>query len=194
MIETDEQLMIKVSHGDQKAFEVLFFRYKNRLYSYIFRFSGDAQLTEDIFQETFLRLYRYSPQYKPLAKFSTFIYRIATNLCINEMKRRKKVPTLFFRKAGDNRRNSINVEEEMIPGKDLLPDDQLYAQELTKYLNQALDLLPANMRATLLLSELEGKKYEEIATILGCSVGTVKSRVNRSRAKILKYFEDNEIL
>lgn len=194
MLETDEQLMVRLSKGDKKAFETLFIRFKTRLYSFIYRFFGDPAVTEEIFQETFLRVYKYSPKYKPVAKFSTFLYRIATNLCINELKRRKLVPMYFLGTLKDRHEGQQTMIEEDVQSNTRSPEERVFSIELQKHLQKALNRLPEPMRATLLLSEIEGKKYDEIAAIMNCSVGTVKSRVNRSRSKLLQYFNEHEIL
>lgn len=194
MLETDEQLMVRLSSGDKDAFEALFLRYKNRLYAFIYRFFGDPAVTEEIFQETFLRVYKYSPKYKPVAKFSTFLYRIATNLSINELKRRKLVPMYYLGTLKDRQEGQQTMIEEDVQSQLRSPEDRVYADELEFHLQKALNSLPESMRVTLLLSEVEGKKYDEIAVIMNCSVGTVKSRVNRSRSKLLQYFSDHEIL
>lgn len=195
-VETDEQLMVRVSQGDERAFTELYVRYKKKLYNFLYRFSGgNPALTEDLFQETFLRLYKYSPNYKPLAKFSTFLFRIATNLSLNEIKKRNRVHffSLYKRKNSDDY-VGLSLDEDSIPSKGNSPEEEAFGTELDDHFQKALSKIPEKMRITLLLSEFEGKKYEEIAKILGCSVGTVKSRVNRSRSKLRKYFSEYEIL
>ncbi|MBN2385001.1 sigma-70 family RNA polymerase sigma factor [bacterium] len=194
MIETDEQLMVRLSQGDKKAFEHLFLKYKDKLYSYIYRFCGDAAVSEEIFQEAFLRVYRYAPQYEPIAKFSTFLYRITTNLCLNELKRHRLMPMYFLGSLRERKEGQGGMIEDDIKSMDRSPDQHVFSQELQEHLRTALDQLPAAMKATLLLSEVEGKKYDEIARILNCSVGTVKSRVNRSRSKLLEYLDSHDIL
>jgi len=194
MFDTDEQLMVRLSKGDKNAFEKLFVRYKSKLYSYIFRFFGDAAMAEEIFQETFLRVYRYSPRYKPIAKFTTFLYRIATNLCLNELKRQRMVPMYFLGGLKDRQEGQKTLIEDDIESQSRSPEERIFAAEVQQHLQTALNLLPEAMRVTLLLSELEGKKYDEIAAIMNCSVGTVKSRVNRSRTKLLEYFAHHDIL
>lgn len=193
MVESDEKLMVQVAEGHQASFTILYNRYKLRLYRYIYRMTGDSQMAEDIFQETFLRLYRYAPRYKPVAHFSTFLYRIATNLVLNEMKRRKIVSFITFSKKSESFSDGTQYEES-IPDGTHSPEDSAYLDQLSEHLQRAVNLLPETMRATFLLSEYEEKKYEEIATILDCSLGTVKSRVNRARNKILKYLETHEIM
>jgi RNA polymerase sigma-70 factor, ECF subfamily len=191
---TDEQLMLRVKQGDVPAFEELFARYRHKLYNYILRFIGDPGVTEDIFQETFLRVYKYSPRYEPLARFTTFLYRIATNLCINEKIRRSKVS--FFQFGGKNRAQEDDRDQLEDCISDARPgqDSVLFSRELNDYFQLALREVPADMKAALLLSEIEGKKYEEIAEILDCSIGTVKSRINRARTKFIRYFKDHGIL
>ena len=191
---SDEQLMLQVSKGDQKAFEELFIRYKSKVLTYIVRMCGNQAVAEEIFQEVFLRLYRFAPQYKALAKFSTFLYRIATNLCINELKRKKRFSVFSLTKVeqGDPELHFFN--EQSIVSAEKSPEELVLSAELQQHLQKAVNQLPGQMRATLILSELEGKRYDEIAAILECSVGTIKSRINRSRTKILTYLSKHDIL
>ncbi|MBN2054646.1 sigma-70 family RNA polymerase sigma factor [bacterium] len=180
----DAQLMELLCDGDQHAFTILLNRHQDKLVNYLHRLCGNYETACDLAQETFLRVFTKSNKYKPTHAFSTWLYRIGTNLAINHLRRRKLVR--FF-----------SVEEEQ-PGTDGLtygqrlrsddpaPDDLLTRREDVQQVQVVLSALPLKYRVPLTLREIEELDYQEIGQIMGLSSGTVKSRIFRGREEFRK--------
>ncbi len=179
---SDEALMLRVKDGDQRAFGELLARYERQLLNFFYRQMGDYDGAKDLLMDTFLRIYKAADRYEPRSKFSTFIYQVARNLCINEYRKRE------FRKA-----DSLDEMEEVsgieVAGDQLNPAEVMEQEELRDMVQRALDSLPEDQRTILILSEYQGLQYDRIAQIMGCSVGTVKSRMFRARQKIKEWME-----
>jgi RNA polymerase sigma-70 factor (ECF subfamily) len=193
MEKSDEQLMLEVKAGSRASFDELLRRYQKPLINFLYRFVGDYEAARDLFlfQETFLRIYRYAPKYQQLANFSTFAYRIATNLAINELKKRnvrKHVSMDAPLKPGDED-GEFNLRST-IPSKEGGPLDELERNEKVGVMREALQSLNEDQRAVLIYSEYQGMGYKEIADIMGCSVGTVKSRVFRAKRNMERFLEE----
>lgn len=177
---SDHALLEATSAGDEDAFAELVGRYRNQITSYIYRMTNDYEEAVDLAQETFVRLYRAASRYQSTYAFSTYIYRIATNLAITELRKRK-------------RRRLVSLTGLLTPGDgseavDFNPADDRPLQDVTLVDNErrdaikrAISTLPEKYRAPLVLRDVQGKSYDEIAAILGTSEGTVKSRINRAR-------------
>ncbi len=181
---TDEELILMVQEGQNQAFDILVGRYKNRLYSYLFRLLGNESEAEEFAQETFVRAYMHADKYKTIARFSTWLYTIATNLVrnrIRNIKRRPKTISMWTEDSGgedgrwvDLKDDSPNPEETM---------DQTRLQEL---IQQAIEKIPSKYRPSFVLREINGLSYEEIAATTGLKLGTVRSRINRGRMHFKK--------
>lgn len=176
--QTDVEILSDVAGGDIEAYGHIVNRYKARLYNFVFRFVADRETAEDIVQETFLRAFRKRRDYRAIANFSTWLFTIAGNLAKSELRRRKRW-RLF----------SLHKDEDDAGGFDL-PDETFRPDTVTEssiadvQIHNAIRSLPANYRQVVLLRDVEGLSYQEIAEISGCPVGTVKSRVNRARLKL----------
>ena len=161
-------------------------RYSRKLINYINRIINDRDRAEDLLQDTFVRVYRNIERFETDRKFSTWLYTIATNLAKNELRNAGRSPlmyfqNLFFRKEDPKMFEAAdNVEK---------PDERLYQNELGTLINKAVEKLPERHKVVFTLRESEGKSYEEIADILGCNIGTVKSRLNRARSKFAQIIE-----
>src|SRR4051812_6527452 len=160
MSDRETELMLRVKVGDRAAFEELFHLYEKPLTNYLFRLTGNRARSEDLLQDAFLRLWKAAPGYEPSAKVSTYIFRIAHNLFLNDVARRRE-------KALE----SLEAETRSEPSSDL------NRRELQSQVQRAVESLPEGEREVLLLSEYNGFKYAEISEILGIPVGTVKSRM-----------------
>ena len=175
---TDEQLIARFQHDDEYAYDLLVKRYKDPLMSFIFRFVNDKTDAEDILQETFLRLYKNKHYYKEIAKFSTWIYTIAGNLAKTEL--RKKRRRSFF-----SIHNFMDTEKDYeLPDKGITPDREANSVITNSEIQKAIDKLSAKFKQVILLRDIQGFSYEEIAQIVNVPLGTVKSRVNRARLKL----------
>lgn len=177
---SDHALLEATRAGDEEAFAELVRRYRNQITSYIYRMTNDYDGAVDLAQETFVRVYRAADRYQTNYAFSTYIYRIATNLAISELRkrRRRRVVSLtgFFHAS-----ESAPPREFNPPDERPLQDATLVDEERREALKRAIATLPDKYRAPLVLRDVEGKSYEEIANILRTSEGTVKSRISRAR-------------
>ena len=177
---TDHALLEATRTGDEDAFAELVGRYRNQITSYIYRMTNDYEEAVDLAQETFVRLYRAADRYQTTHAFSTYIYRIATNLAISELRKRKRrrlVSLTGLLSSGDGREAvDFNPRDERP-----LQDVTLVDSERREAVQRAISTLPEKYRAPLVLRDVQGKSYDEIAAILCTSEGTVKSRINRAR-------------
>ncbi len=177
---SDHALLEATRAGDEEAFAELVRRYRNQITSYIYRMTNDYDGAVDLAQETFVRVYRAADRYQTNYAFSTYIYRIATNLAISELRKRRRrrvVSLTGFFHAGE----SAPPREFNPPDERPLQDDTLVDEERREALKRAIATLPDKYRAPLVLRDVEGKSYEEIASILRTSEGTIKSRISRAR-------------
>jgi RNA polymerase sigma-70 factor (ECF subfamily) len=177
---TDHALLEATRTGDEAAFAELVGRYRNQITSYIYRMTNDYDGAIDLAQETFVRVYRAADRYQSTFAFSTYIYRIATNLAISELRKRKRRRlvslTGFFQSQDGGEAQEFNP-----PDLQPLQDAALIDTERRFAVSRAIGTLPEKYRAPLVLRDVEGKSYEEIARILETSEGTVKSRISRAR-------------
>lgn len=188
---TDHALLEATRTGDEDAFAELVSRYRNQITSYIYRMTNDYDGAVDLAQETFVRLYRAADRYQTTHAFSTYIYRIATNLAISELRKRKRRRlvslTSFFPSNDGGASQEFNPADERP-----LQDCELVDAERRLAVQRAISTLPEKYRAPLILRDVEGRSYDEIARILDTSEGTVKSRISRARSflreKMRAYF------
>lgn len=177
----DVRLMLKFKEGDRSAFETLLDKYHAPIINFSYRFLGNKTESEDLAQEVFLRIYRSASNYTPQAKFSTWIYRIAKNLVLNELRRKKTQKTssleeMISTEEGERQRQFSDDKPSAL--------QKLEKQDLADAVRKALDSLPPNQRTAVVLSKYEGLSYEDIAKIIGCSVSAVKSLLNRAKVTL----------
>ena len=184
MFVSDEDLMMKCRKGDIGAFELLVRRYQNPLINYIHRSIDDYHRAEDLSQETFLRVFKSASRYEPTASFRSWLYTIATNLCRNEIRNRSRRNTCFFEDLVEEGEDVYHTE--IMRDTRYLPDMLLEKKEQRQMIRKALAQLPENQRVALTLITYQGLRYEEVAEILGCSVGAVKALIHRARQKMKK--------
>jgi RNA polymerase sigma-70 factor, ECF subfamily len=177
----NEELMARIAEGDEYAFEILVNRHQTSVLNFIYRFVGDRAQAKDLAQEVFIRVWQSAKNYKPKAKFTTWIYRITANLCFNELKsaRRKKL-FQFLRSDADN---EIHGEKDFPDGSPS-PEDLLLAKERSHQITKALQSLPENQRMAVILKRYDDFSYEEIARILNCSVSAVESLLVRGKRSL----------
>jgi RNA polymerase sigma-70 factor (ECF subfamily) len=177
---SDHALLEATRTGDEDAFAELVSRYRNQITSYIYRMTNDYEGAVDLTQETFVRVYRAADRYQQSHAFSTYIYRIATNLAISELRKRKRrrlVSLNGFFQSNDG----AEAREFNPPDERPLQDTEMVETERRLAVQRAIGTLPEKYRAPLILRDVEGKSYEEISRILATSEGTVKSRISRAR-------------
>ncbi len=184
---SSEDLMARVAKDDDEAFEILVTRHQTSVLNLIFRFVGDRTQAKDLAQEVFLRVWQAAKRYKPEAKFTTWMYRIATNLCLNELKsaHHKKWFQFFRSDANDEIR-----PEEAVPDRSPSPEDTLLTRERSRRVAGVLLGLPQNQRMALILKRYDELSYEEIARIMGCSVSAVESLLVRAKRTLREKLEN----
>jgi RNA polymerase sigma factor (sigma-70 family) len=179
---TDEELILEFQQNNTvNAYEILVERYKNPLINYVFRFLGEYQACLDVVQETMIKVYRYKDSYNSIAKFSTWIYTIAGNLAKTEYQKRKRRKFFSINAAGEK-----HDENYDIPDESYRPDVFADSGIKDKIIQDALMKVSDVYREMVILRDIQGLSYEEIAEITGTNVGTVKSRINRGRAQLQK--------
>lgn len=180
---SDEQIMWRVhTDGDAQSFTQLVERWQDSIQGMCSRMLGDPHRGEDLAQETFMRVYLNRSHYQPLARFSTFIWRIAINLCTDELRRRKRHPEpLAF---VDSETQNILIDN--LPAREISPDLSLVQQERGALVRQALLSLSETYQTVLILRHYEGLKFREIAEILNIPEGTVKSRMAEALAQLAR--------
>jgi RNA polymerase sigma-70 factor (ECF subfamily) len=177
---SDHALLEATRIGDEDAFAELVGRYRNPITNYIYRMTNDYDGAVDLAQETFVRVYRAAERYQTTYAFSTYIYRIATNLAISELRKRKRRKLVSLTGFFQSRDGGEPVEFNP-PDLKPLPDTELVDTERRKAVQRAISTLPEKYRAPLILRDVEGKSYEDISRILETSEGTIKSRISRAR-------------
>ena len=181
---TDEELIERFQNGDVYAFEQIVKRYKNQLLNFAYRFLGDIEDSEDIVQETFLRIFRKRNAYKNIAKFSTWIYTITGNLAKTELRRRKKRKLFSISSLG------YDEKDYELPDHRRGPEEKADSVVKEEIIQKAIDVLSPKFKEVVILRDIQELSYEEISKILKIPLGTVKSRVNRARLKLQEILGD----
>jgi RNA polymerase sigma-70 factor (ECF subfamily) len=178
---SDHRLLEATREGDEAAFAELVRRYRNQITNYVYRMTNDYDLAVDLAQETFMRVYAAAERYQTSYAFSTYIYRIATNLAISELRRRKRRRLVSLSSFFGERESPTDSFELEMPDKGPLQDVTVVEDERRAAVARAIATLPEKYRAPLVLRDVEERSYDEIARILNMNEGTVKSRINRAR-------------
>ncbi|MEK7230711.1 MAG: RNA polymerase sigma factor RpoE [Pseudomonadota bacterium] len=179
--EVDQQLVERAQRGDKKAFELLVVKYQRKLARLLSRFVRDASEVEDVTQEAFIKAYRALPSFRGDSAFYTWLYRIGINTAKNYLvSLGRRAPTV----TGVDSEEAEGIEEgDQL--RDLnTPENQMMSRQLAETVNQALQELPEELRTAITLREIDGMSYEEIAQIMNCPIGTVRSRIFRAREAI----------
>lgn len=176
--QTDEELMLKAGKGDMSAFNFLVNKHKKYLLNLCYGYIPSAEQAEDIAQETFLRVYKNAKKYKPTAKFTTWLSRIAINLCFDILRqnKRKKTESLFDAESGN-----VKSKAEHTVDNSIGPEEDVEAKEIADSIQEAVKMLPEDQRSVVVMAFFNKTPYEEIAETLNISVGSVKMRINRAR-------------
>ncbi len=176
---SDHELVLAAKEGDEDAFAEIVGRYRNQITNFLYRFLNDYDEAVDLAEETFVRVYFAIDRYHTQFAFSTYIYRIATNLAISEIRRRKRRKLLSLTGLFQSEENSAveyqPADERSLPDADLIEDEQ------SRIIAKAIAALPEKYRVPILLRDIEGRSYDEIAAIMDLGLGTTKSRISRAR-------------
>ena len=171
-MKADEVLMEELKAGNLQAFELIIYRYEKSLLNYLYRWIGNFHQAEELCQEVFLRVYKSAFKFNSEQKFSSWLYRIANNLCIDEYRKNKNV-------------KKVDIEDVDIPSSDNT-EEKVEKEELEDRVKKAVMSLPQDHRAVLILKHYQGLSYNEISDILGCPLGTVKSRMHYGLIELKK--------
>ncbi|MDG1693774.1 MAG: RNA polymerase sigma factor RpoE [Porticoccaceae bacterium] len=174
---TDQQLVLRVQKGDKRAFDLLVLKYQYKLQAIVGRFIRDTDEVADVTQEAFIKAYKALPRFRGDSQFYTWLYRIAINTAKNYLVSKSRRPANTDIDVEDAEQFSNN--EKLID--DTSPESSMMTDELAAIIKSALSALPEDLRTALTLREFEGMSYEDIAAVMNCPVGTVRSRIFRAR-------------
>jgi RNA polymerase sigma-70 factor, ECF subfamily len=180
-------LMQKFQQGDQNAFDILLGIYYPQVFRFIFRIVQSREMAEDLSQETFLRVFHSAKSYQPKAKFQTWLYTIAKNLALNEIRRRKQTA---FSLDEDWESKDGKVQKQIADKTAVNPGAEIVNQERADLIRAAINGLPEHQRVAVLLKRYENFSYEEIAQTLKCSVSAVKSLLSRAKENLKESLSD----
>ena len=175
----DAALMLRAKRGDRAAFTELVEKYKQPVMNFVYRTLRDETEAEDLAQNVFLQVYKSRSRYKQTAKFSTWLFTIARNLCLNELRRRSRHPAESLEESHAEHEDQPKQQYE--DKANISPPDSLLHGELARKIDEALADLPENQRSAILLCRQDDVSYEQIAKILGCSLSATKSLIHRGR-------------
>lgn len=180
---SEEQLIQRAAKGDGAAFSELMAQHESRMYAVTLRMCANREDAQDCLQDAMLRIYRAIGSFKGQSAFSTWIYRITMNTCLDELRRRKS-------------RSASSLDTLLESGwspaeEDDVPERHAIASEQRRTIDQAISQLPDDMRAAVVLRDIQGFTYDEIADMLGANIGTVKSRISRGRERLRQILREN---
>lgn len=184
-VDSDLILVERALDNDLAAFEQLVARYQNKIMAYAARMLNDHDEAEDVAQEAFIKAYRSLDSFRGASSFSTWLYRIATNLCIDRARKRKRSPQQAY-----SLDEPYDKEEERggrdVPDLSAEPSKNVEREELRRQVRTTVAEMPEKLRAVLVMCDIQGMAYEDIAKTLGCPIGTVKSRLFHARADLAR--------
>jgi RNA polymerase sigma-70 factor (ECF subfamily) len=177
--DTDQQLVQRAQRGDPRAFDLLVLKYQRRIGALVSRYINDPGEVEDVTQEAFIKAYRALDKFRGDSAFYTWLYRIASNAAKNHLVAKGRRPG-----ADATIEDAEGFEQADLISESSTPEAVLMSEELAQVVTEAMDALPEELRAALTLREFEGLSYDDIAAVLECPVGTVRSRIFRAREAI----------
>lgn len=184
---SDAELVARCQEGDARAFDELVTRYRGKVYAMIYNMVKSEADAWDLAQEAFIKAWKALPKFEARSSFYTWLYRISHNVTYDWMRKRKIQAEGEF---DESVQQSVDPKAKTIPFKEALPDEKLQHQELRERIEQAIAQLSPEHRAVILLKEVEGRQYNEIAEIVGISIGTVMSRLFYARKKLQSLLSD----
>ncbi len=177
-IYSDEELMKRFQNGDENAYIELVNRYRDKILNFIFNYVRDFEISEDITQDTMIKLYQKKHYYKEIAKLSTWLYTIAKNLANTELRRRKIRKTIIL--------SHISKDDKPydIPSDQPGTHQEIESEITSKIIRNAIDQLTDKFKTVIILRDIQELSYEDISSIVGVPIGTIKSRINRARLQL----------
>ena len=179
---SDIQIIKKVIDGDKSAFNDIMNRHEKSILNFAYRMLSNRTEAEDVTQEVFLRAYKNIETFEARAKFSTWLFKIARNLCLNKLRHTFRFPTFSIDKPV--RGSEYDFQRQIEDKKQVSPISNIFSKEIQNAVKAALGSLPKNQKMAVILRRYEDMSYEEISVIMGCSVSAVKSLLNRAKQKL----------
>jgi RNA polymerase sigma-70 factor (ECF subfamily) len=180
----DVAVMLRLQAGDQDAFQELFQKFSPRVLQYTRRLVGSEARAEEVTQDVFVQVFRFRQRYRPESRFSTWLYTIATNLCLNEIRRpERRLRVDLWKERDDEERHE---GPQLADPAAITPEEGAAGRELARQLEAAVGDLPPKQRAALLLSRVDGLAYRDVAEALGCTEGAVKALLFRATQSLKK--------
>ncbi len=183
----DKELIAAYKQGDRSILQQLIAKYESRVFNHCMRIVDNREESADLTQEVFLKVFRNIDKYEHTYAFYTWLYRITVNCCIDHLRERKRRVAKVSLTPVHADDGSGEIKEAEIPDERFIPEQRAINLELNATLNQALASLPESLRSIIVLKEIEGMSYAEIAELVNCSLGTVKSRMHRARVQLKAY-------
>jgi len=180
--EDDAELMRRVQHGDRDAFEAIVNRHRQAVINFAYRMLQDLTEAEDIAQAAFVQVFKAADRYQTSARFTTWLFTITRNLCLNELRRRSRHPAESLEQTRDD--DSDLPQRQFEERRTVAPPEAMLRDELTAKVEESVAQLPESQRTALLLYQREELSYEEICTVLGCSLSATKSLIHRARESL----------
>lgn len=187
-MEREQQLIADARKGDVAAFEALIGEHQKRIFSIAFRMAGNPEDAADMAQEVLIKIFKNLGKFQGNSKFSTWVYRVATNTCLDELKKLRRHTAYSLDQELETEEGSVAAE---LADEAPTPEESAERRDLQRVVSEAIGMLSEDHKKAILLRDMQGFSYEEIANILQCSVGTVKSRINRARAQLKKILIKN---
>lgn len=188
----DEDLLVRLRNGERELFGAIVRRFQREVYSYLLRYTGDPQLAEDVFQNTFLQIYLKIEQYEPGRPVRPWIYRIATNQAIDLLRSNKRHQAASLEQTHQNGPEGVSSLLDMLPETEGGPVDDLLREESRERIRAFVAELPEILRSVVILAYYQEMKYADIAEILEIPVGTVKSRLHNALQRLQKAWMETE--
>lgn len=191
---TDEQILERIQQGETDLFGPLIRRYEKELFGYLRRYLGDEALAEDVFQNTFLKLFEKADQYERGRPVRPWIYTMATHLAIDALRRSGRRPSVSLDQALGNDAKNPSSGVDLLANRDVDPFAQLAMKERKQLVRQSIEKLPEHLKLTLILAYYQGMKYRDIAEVMQVPVGTVKSRLHLALARLQELWQQSPTL
>lgn len=188
MTDLERQLIEKSQQGDIESFQLLIKEYQKLAFNIAYRMLGNTEDAADATQDAMIKVYKSINSFKGHSSFSTWLYRIVTNTCLDELRKRKKDKTLSYDKEIETEEGTMERE---IPDTRNIPEEVVERKEQLQDLVQAINGLPQQYKTVIVLRDIKGFSYEQIAEILDCSQGTIKSRISRARMALKENIQKN---
>lgn len=181
---SDEELMLKIKDGDLGAFNILMKRWESDLLKFVNHIIGDFETTKDICQDVFLKVYQTAKHYRHQSLFRNWLYRIAVNCSIDELRKHKRRQEIPLISSSEYRDSANQVKDIDLPDPNPQPDEIVHENDNAKHVQNALERLPYKQRIVIVMKLYDDMKFEEIAAILDCPISTVKSRMYEGLEKM----------